>query len=152
MKRGLFVLLLGAAVGLATHLVFFRLHQPPDPGSLDGQLAWMKSELRLSDEQYARIRELHEASSPRLRALAAQVAQMQEEFSAFENTRRSADRVDFIEFAQFVEARRDVNRRCLDSTRQLVLAAAGEMTPGQREHYLGIVSPAEEPLADHGTD
>ena len=68
MSRGFLVLLLGAAVGVAAHLAFFGLHQPPDPGSLDGQLAWMKSELHLSDAQYARIRELHEASSPRLRA------------------------------------------------------------------------------------
>lgn len=140
MKRALCVLLLGLAVGVATHVVYFRLHRPPDPGSLEGQLSWMRSELRLSDAQYARIRELHEASSPRLRALASQVAQMQAEFAAFENTRRATDSVDFVEFARFVEARRNVNRECLDSTRQLVLAAAGEMTPSQREHYLGIVA------------
>jgi hypothetical protein len=139
-KRALCVLLLGLAVGVATHVVYFRLHRPPDPGSLEGQLSWMRSELRLSDAQYARIRELHEASSPRLRALASQVAQMQAEFAAFENTRRATDSVDFVEFARFVEARRNVNRECLDSTRQLVLAAAGEMTPSQREHYLGIVA------------
>jgi hypothetical protein len=151
MRRGLFVLLLGVAVGAATHEVYFRLHRPPDPGSLDGQLSWMRSELRLSDAQYARIRELHEASSPRLRALASQVAQMQAEFAAFENTRRATDSVDFIEFARFVEARRSVNRECLDSTRQLVLASAGEMTPSQREQYLGIVaatSPHPGPLTN----
>jgi hypothetical protein len=121
-------------------VAYFRLHRPPDPQTLDGQLAWMKSELQLSDAQFARIRELHEASSPRLRALAAQVTQMQAEFAAFENTRRATDRVDFIEFAQFVEARRNINRECLDSTRQLVLSAANEMTPRQREHYFGIVA------------
>ncbi len=140
MKPGLLVLLLGAAVGVASHVVYFQLHRPPDPGTLDGQLSWMRSELQLSDAQYARIRELHQASSPRLLALASQVAQMQAEFAAFENTRRTTDQVDFIEFAQFVEARRSVNRACLDSTRQLVLAAAGEMTPSQREHYFGIVA------------
>lgn len=140
MKRAICVLLLGLTVGVAAHVVYFHIHRPPDPGSLEGQLSWMRSELQLSDAQYARIRELHEASSPRLRALASQVAQMQAEFAAFENTRRATDSVDFIEFARFVEARRNVNRECLDSTRQLVLAAAGEMTPSQREHYLGIVA------------
>ncbi len=148
MKHGAFVLLLGLAVGVTSHVVYFRLHQSPDPGSFDAQLVWMKGELQLSDEQFARIRELHEASSPRLRALAAQVAQMQAEFTAFENTRRATDRVDFIEFARFVEARRTISRQCLDSTRQLVLAAANEMTPLQREHYLGIVSLAERPTSD----
>jgi hypothetical protein len=147
MKRGALVLLLGLAVGAGAHEAYFRAHRPEDPDTLIGQLAWMKRELRLSDEQFARISELHQASSPRLQALAAQVAQMQSEFAAFENTRRTTDRVDFIEFARFVEARRSISRQCLDSTRQLVLAAASEMTPRQREHYLGIVSLAEPPTS-----
>ena len=58
-------------------------------------------------------------------------------------TRKTDDRVDFIEFAQFVETRRTINRECLESTRQLVLASAGVMTPEQRTHYLGLVAPAE---------
>lgn len=151
MNRGTLVLLLGLAVGVATHLVYFRIHRPFDANTLDGQLSWMKSELQLSNEQFARIKELHQASSPRLRALAAQVSQMQSEFAAFENTRRTSDKVDFIEFAQFVQVRRNINRECLDSTRQLVLAAAGEMNPSQREHYFGIVAatnPQTSPLND----
>jgi hypothetical protein len=140
MNRGLLVLLLGLGVGVASHVAYFQMHRPSDAGSLDGQLAWMKGELGLSDAQYARIRELHEASSPRLRSLAAQVSQMQAEFAAFENTRRANDRVDFVEFAQFVEARRAINRECLDSTHRLVMAAAGEMNPSQREHYFGLVA------------
>ena len=136
------ILFLGLAVGVAAHVGYFGLHRPYDPGTLDGQLAWMKSELQLSDEQFHRIRELHEASSPRLRSLASQVAQMQSEFAAFENTRRNTDKVDFIEFAQFVEVRRNISRQCLDSTRRLVMAAAGEMTPEQRRQYFGIVSAA----------
>jgi hypothetical protein len=142
MRRGALVLVLGLVVGVAAHVVYFRLHKPYDPATLDGQLGWMKTELGLSDAQFARIRELHQASSPRLRALASQVAQMQAEFVAFENTRRTADRVDFIEFARFVEARRNINRECLVSTRELVQAAASEMTPQQRERYFGIVAVA----------
>jgi len=143
MNRTSLVLLLGLAVGLGTHQIYFQLHRPGGTDTIDGQLAWMKSELHLSDAQFARIKELHEASSPRLRALAAQVARMQAEFAAFENTRRVSDRVDFIEFAQFVETRRNINRQCLESTRQLVLASADVMTPEQRAHYFGIVSAAE---------
>ncbi|MGA2692439.1 MAG: hypothetical protein ABSF76_08750 [Opitutaceae bacterium] len=145
MTRGTLVLLLGLVVGVASHVVYFNVHRQYDPDSLDGQLAWMKSELHLSNAQFARIKELHEASSPRLRALAAQVAQMQAEFAAFENTRRTSDQVDFIEFAQFVEVRRNIDRECLDSTRKLVLAAASEMNPSQREHYFGIVAAATPP-------
>jgi hypothetical protein len=147
MKRGGLVLLLGMAVGVLTHIVYFRVHEPVDTDSIDAQLAWMKGELHLSDVQFARIRELHEASNPRLRALAGQVAQMEAEFATFENTRRTTDRVDFIEFARFVETRRAISQQCLDSTRRLVLAAASEMTPSQRERYLGIVALDKQPTS-----
>lgn len=148
MKRTFFVLLLGLVVGVGTHAVYFQMHRPAGLDSLDSQLVWIKTELNLSDAQFARIRELHEASSPRLRALAADVARMQAEFTAFENTRRTSDEVDFIEFAQFVELRRNINRECLESTRQLVLATANVMTPEQRTQYLGLVS-AVEMSKDH---
>jgi len=134
MRRGALVLLLGLVVGVATHVVYFRIHRPFNPSTLDGELSWMKSELQLSDAQYERIRELHQESSPKLRALAAQVSQMQAEFAAFENTRRTSDKVDFVEFAQFVQARRNINEECLAST--------GQMNPSQREHYFGLVAAA----------
>jgi len=151
MKRSALVLLAGIAAGTVTYALLLRLHPPVDPASLDGQLTWMKTELDLSDGQYARIRELHEASGPRLRALASQVAQMQRELTVFERTRRASDRVDFIEFARFVEARRNINRECIESTRELVMAAASAMTPDQRKHYFGIVAKVE-PLAAQGTN
>jgi len=143
MNRTFLILLLGLLVGVGTHAIYFQLHRPAGLDSLDGQLAWIKDELKLTDAQYAQIKELHEASSPRLRALAAEVARMQAEFTAFENTRRTADKVDFIEFAQFVEMRRNINRECQESTRNLVMATANLMTPEQRAHYLGLVAGTE---------
>jgi hypothetical protein len=68
---------------------------------------------------------------------------MQAEFAEFERSRRTSDRVDFVEFARFVENRRELNRECLDSTRQLVLASAEVMTPEQRERYIRLVAAAE---------
>ena len=145
MNRTLFIILLGLAIGIGTHLAYFRQHEP-STDSLDSQLAWMKTELKLNDAQFSRIKELHQVSSPRLHALADQVAQLQTEFAAFEETRRTSDRVDFVEFARFVEARREINKECLDSTRQLVLATAEVMTPRQRQLYIRLVATAE-PLA-----
>jgi hypothetical protein len=146
MNRTALILLLGLAVGVGTHFTYFRMHEPAPTNTLDGQLAWIKTELQLTDAQYARIKELHRASSPRLRAMAVQVAQLQTEFAEFEKVRRTTDRVDFLEFARFVETRRQINRACLDSTRQLVLATAEVMTPQQRERYLRLVASAD-PLA-----
>ena len=76
----------------------------------------------------------------------AQVSQLQAELTAFEQTRRNSDRVDFLEFARFVEARRQLNAACRDSTQQLVMASAEIMNPRQRERYIQLVT-AAGPLA-----
>jgi Spy/CpxP family protein refolding chaperone len=143
MKRPLLILLLGLLAGTAAHLGYYGYHRPGDTDTLEGRLAWMKTELRLTDSQFARIKELHQASHPRLQAMARQVALMQAEFAEFEVSRRTSDRVDFVEFARFVQNRRELNRECLDSTRQLVLASAEVMTPEQRERYIRLVAAAE---------
>ncbi|AOS45068.1 hypothetical protein Verru16b_02144 [Lacunisphaera limnophila] len=147
MKRPVLILLLGLAVGTATHLAYFQHREPIGTDTLEGQLAWMRTELGLTDSQFARIKELHQASRPRLQAMSAQVALMQAEFAEFERTRQTTDRVDFLEFARFVETRRDLNQRCLDTTRQLVLASAEVMTPAQRRQFVRIV-PTAEPLVE----
>jgi LTXXQ motif family protein len=147
MKRPVLVLLLGLAVGTATHLAYFQHREPIGTDTLEGQLAWMRTELGLTDTQFARIKDLHRASRPRLQAMAAQVALMQVEFAEFERTRQTTDRVDFLEFARFVESRRDLNQRCLDTTRRLVLASAEVMTPEQRRQFVRLV-PTAEPLVE----
>lgn len=143
MKRPFVILVLGLLVGTAVHFAYYGHHQHIASDTLEGQLVWMKTELRLTDAQFARIKELHQASHPRLREMAAQVAVMHAEFAEFERTRRTADRVDFLEFARFVHNRRELNRECLDSTRQLILASAEVMTPEQRQHYIRLVATAE---------
>lgn len=141
MKRTLAMLTLGLAVGVSAHLVYFRLNVPSGD-ALDQRLAWMKTELKLTDGQYARIRALHEASRPQLQALSSQVAELRTEFLAFDAARRDHDQVDFIEFARFVQTRRQVNKACADSTRQLLLASAELMTPAQRARYFDFVASA----------
>ena len=144
MRSPLLVLLVGIAVGAASHVAYMHIREPARTDTVEGQLAWMRTELGLSDVQFARIRELHEASHPQLRAMSAQVALMRAEFAEFEHSRRTSDRVDFLEFARFVETRRELNRRCADSTRRLVLASAELMTAEQREHYLRLVTSSEQ--------
>lgn len=140
MRHPILVIMLGLAVGTASYLAYFQHREPVDTNTVEGQLAWMRSELRLSDAQFAHIRELHEASHPRLRAMSAQVALMSVEFAEYERSRRADDRVDFLEFARFVESRRELTNRCAHSTRRLVLASAEVMTPEQRERYLRLVT------------
>ncbi len=142
MKNTLIVLVLGLTAATAAHFGWYYAHRPCTGDQLECQLAWMKAELKLTDAQFARIKAIHEVSSPRLLALATQVARMRDEYAAFERARVTTDRVDFVEFARFVEQRRAIDRECLDSSRRLVVATSDLMTPLQRAHYFGLLPPA----------
>jgi capsule polysaccharide export protein KpsE/RkpR len=141
MKRTVSIVFLGLVAGLVAHAGWYLSQRPCQSDSLDCQLEWMKTELKLSDPQLARIKSIHEKSSPRLLALAAEVARMRDEYDDFEHQRTTAGQIDFLEFAHFVEQRRAVNRECLTSTRQLVADAAKEMNAQQRERYLALLGP-----------
>jgi len=141
MKHTTLIVLLGLAAGAFTHVGWYLAQRPCSGSNLQCQLQWMKTELKLSDAQFARIKTIHEESSPRLLALAAQVARMRGEYEEFEHERTTSGQVDFLEFAHFVEQRRAVDRECLVSTRQLVADAAGVMTKTQRARYLGLLGP-----------
>lgn len=142
MKRLLLVVLAGLTGGLLAHFGWYEWHRPAGVADLDSQLSWMRQTLGLTPEQFTRIKALHEQSSPRLLALAAQVARMRGEFAAFEQERRTTGQIDFLDFARFVEQRRAVDRECAESTRRLVLAASAVMTSRQREAYLAFLDPA----------
>lgn len=142
MKRMMLVILAGIAAGVGAHFGWYGAHRPARGDNLAAQLVWMQESLQLSPAQFARIKLLHEQSSPRLLALAGQVGRMQEEFAAFERERRTVGQIDFLEFARFVEQRRAIDRECAESTRRLILAASAVMTPQQRERYLAMLDPA----------
>ena len=141
MKRTWLIILLGLIAGGVAHVGWFLAQRPCSGNSWDCKLEWMKTELKLSDEQFARFKSIHEESNPRMLALAAQVVRMREEYDAFERGRTTSGQVDFLEFAHFIEQRRAVDRECLTSTRQLVADAAQVMTVQQRERYLGLLGP-----------
>ncbi len=142
MMRTFSIVLLGAAVGVGAYFTDLQLRTPAGQTSLDHHLAWMQSELHVSDAQLARLRALHEATEPQLQLLAAQVVQLQDELAGFERNRRANADVDFLALGRLIETRRNVYQECLDATRRLVVASADLMTPEQRQQYLARVAPA----------
>ena len=143
MKRTLIILLLGLAGGVGAHFGWLSVVKAPrHTADLGAQLQMMQASLGLDAGQVARIRALHERSAPQLRALAAEVAAMRAELAEFERARAAEGRIDFLEFAKFVEERRRLDRECARSTERLVAEAAKVMTPGQREQYMSLLEPA----------
>ena len=142
MKRTLSIVLLGLVCGLGAHQSWFSATAPARSADLAAQLGWIKANLRLTDTQLQQIKTLHEESAPRLLELGAQVEGIQEKLAAYEKARQTQGRIDFLEFARFVEEGRRLDRECVHSTEQFVAAATAVMTPQQRQQYLGFLGPA----------
>lgn len=132
----------GLAAGLIAFQGWSSWRNACDGDDLSCQLAWMRQDLRLTDEQFARVVELHDRSSTRLQQLALEISRMENEFEAFEAARRSEGRVDFLEFARFVTERRRIEAAADQSARSLIAATADVMSPLQRSRYLALVAPA----------
>jgi Spy/CpxP family protein refolding chaperone len=141
MKRLTFLLLFGVSAGVLAHILWFAARRPVEVTSIEAQLAWMKTELKLSDSQFARVKEIHRTSSPELLALSDQVSRMQREFQTFERERTSSGNVDFLAFAQFIDARRSIDMMCHEKTKRLVASTAEILTPEQKQRYLSILGP-----------
>lgn len=142
MKRTLTVLLLGLAGGLLAHLTWFAATEPKPPTGLVAQLDWIKVNLHLTEAQLQQIRAVHEQSAPRLLALAAQVEGLQERLATYEKARQTQGRIDFLEFARFVEQGRRLDDECVRSTEQFVAATMAVMTPQQQRQYRTLIDPA----------
>src|SRR4051794_35957583 len=113
MKHTLTIVCLGLLCGVAAHVSWFRFSGTSRLGGSEAQLAWMKESLQLTDAQLERIKALHDRSAPQLKALAAREERMRAELQAFEQERRTEGRIDFLEFARFVEQRRGLERECV---------------------------------------
>lgn len=142
MKHVTLVLLLGALAGVASHFIWYSARKPPPLDNAANALAWLREDLGLTEEQYQRVRTIHERSGPQLAQLAQQAERMRAEFAAFEQRRQTVGEIDFLAFARFVEEQREFDRICFASTRDLIAASAREMSPGQRERYLDRFDPA----------
>lgn len=67
MKRGAFILILGGCLALAAYWGAFQLRTAPSRAALDSdapELMWLKTEFKLSNEEFDRISRLHEAYLP----------------------------------------------------------------------------------------
>lgn len=142
MKHVALVILLGLLAGVVSHLVWFGYRRPVSSDTPANALAWLRQDLQLTDEQFARLKTIHESSSPQLHELAAEAERMRAEFAAFERRRRTDGEIDFLAFARYVDEQRAFDRICSESTRRLIAAATDVMTPAQRARYLDRFGPA----------
>jgi capsule polysaccharide export protein KpsE/RkpR len=145
MKHVIIVILLGAIAGAASHALWYSFRRPPAIETQAQVLAWLREDLQLTDEQFDRVKAIHERSGPELAAMSQRAARLRAELAAFEERRQTIGEIDFLAFARFVEQQREFDRHCLESTRELIAASASEMSSDQRARYLDRFDPTLRP-------
>lgn len=91
MKRGIFFLVLALAAGVAAFCVTRSHHQSDHQELLlDNmpELAWLRSELRLSDDQFAKASELHAAYRPTCATMCRNIAEAHEKLETLARSGR----------------------------------------------------------------
>lgn len=120
MRRILGATAAALVVAVGAHAWYLRVHEAPAP--YEAEIRWLSAELKLTEEQVAQVRALHVAHCPDMDSLHEELEQQ-----------RAA--------APGAPACEEVEKRCAQSTEQLISEVARVLEPAQRERYLELVQP-----------
>jgi hypothetical protein len=140
MKRGLIVLVIAMAAGVAA---FCWMHASKSAGHhtvmMDAlpELAWVKSELKPDDAQFAKISELHTAYRPQCEAMCARITAAQDKVDAL--IRMNPDITP--ELDQAIRAHMQIEAECRRAMLQHIFQTAKTLDRDKAERYLKEVLP-----------
>lgn len=141
MKKPLTILLIALIAGIAAFgITRIRSAKPSGDTLLDQlpELGWLRTELALSDPQFAKVGELHAAYRPICREMCARIEESRArlECAALHNRSLNAELQEAI--ANYEQVRGECKTRMLGHLYQ----TAALMSPEQAEKYLKAVLPA----------
>jgi len=124
------------------YLAALDLQAAASPDALEGTLRWMKDDLKLTPEQFARVQTLHRGALDQLIALHREIDTAQRQATALEDTRRQEDRIDFLASESVSEHRHSLGQQGSVLVSGLVQATAAVLTEDQRRRYEMAVRPS----------
>jgi len=140
MKRGLLIILLALAAGSATFWVT-RTHQQANRQQvlLDimPELAWLKGDLRLSDEQFGKAIALHTGYRPQCVAMCAHIAEARAKMESLARNSHSMT----PELAAAISEHARVQEECRRKMLEHLYQTAALMDEKQASRYLAKVLP-----------
>ncbi len=150
MKKGLLILVLALAVSVAAYFVA-RTHQQARHNAvlLDSmpELAWLRSELNLSDRQFEKVSELHVAYRPHCAEMCRRISEAQTKFESLARDNRDMT----PELDQAIQEHARVRAECRRHMLEHLYQTAAVMDARQASRYLKIVLPAAFDAPAYGT-
>lgn len=156
MKRGFFILLTALLVGSVGYFVTRQgccsisgsSALAHDGGSLLPELEWLHHELKLTDEQFAKVKEKHLAYRPTCEALCMKVAASQKKVQAL----AQAGSIASPEIEAALQEQAAVHVECQKAMLKHLHETAAVMSPEQSQKYLDAMLPQViGPNAEHGS-
>ena len=141
MKKGLLILILALATGIATFFLT-RAHQQVQSKEvlLDSmpELTWLRSELNLSDAQFQKVSDLHAAYRPHCAEMCRRISEAQTRLEAIAHATRDITPELDQAIQEHARVRADCRRHMLEHLYQ----TAAVMDKQQASRYLETVLPA----------
>lgn len=145
MKRGLLILITALLVGTVGYFVTRQQccctisdsTAAHDGGSLLPELEWLHHELKLTDEQFAKVKEKHLAYRPTCEALCMKVAASHKKVQAL----AQAGNIDSPGIEAALQEQAAVHVECQKAMLKHLHETAAVMSPEQAKHYLDTMLP-----------
>lgn len=140
MKRGILILIVALIAGVAA-FCGVRSYKMAGQKSvlLDStpELSWLKSELKLSDRQFAKVSELHSAYRPKCAEMCLRISAAHEQM--VELIHQNPDVTPELEKA--IHRHAEIHAECQEAMLRHVFETAGVMDRGQAAVYLKEMLP-----------
>ena len=150
MKRGLLIILIGLALGVAGGFAAYFTRTAPQRAILcsdEPEMAWLKNEFRLTDTQFAAVQKMHEHYMEHCAEFCRRIAATNELIRARISTAGEVT----PELQQLFAGAAELRAECQAHMLEHCFAVSREMSPEQGKRYLAwvqdqiLVMPHEQP-------
>lgn len=112
---------------------------PSDPRQTK-TIAWLESELRLSNPQISEFEALHRSYNNVFNSIHAELRSLKNGYDEFENIRRSTDLIDFIALYDLLEKQRSIRMESLEETNSLIQRTLEILDSEQQKVFDNLVN------------
>ena len=140
MKRALILLAIAVVAGVAA-FCFTRSHKMAERQELRldamPELAWIRTDLKLSDEQFAKVSELHSAYRPRCMEMCGRISQAHEKVEAAARSGGSMT----PELKAAIQEHAETHAQCQQAMLKHIYETAAVLDKEQAARYLETMLP-----------
>jgi hypothetical protein len=139
MKKGIFVLLVTIVGSALAYCLYFYCATQPVQAMLarsDGQMEWLRREFKLTDAQFTKVKQLHEAYRPGCDQMCLRIAEANGEANALISNSKTMT----PEIEGALKKCATLQNECRQALLTHVYAVSSEMSPPEAHRYVDMMT------------